>query len=59
MTSPTDVERLGAEACRVYGRVDALYVALGINVRKRLVDYTYEEFDRVVDLNLKGAFTLL
>jgi len=28
-------------------------------VRKRLVDYTYVEFDRVVDLNLKGAFTLL
>jgi len=59
VTSPTDVGRLGAEACRVYGRVDALYVVPGINVRKRLVDYTYEEFDRVVGLNLKGAFTLL
>ena len=29
-----------------------------INVRKRIVDYTDDELDRVVDLNLKGTFRL-
>lgn len=30
-----------------------------INVRKRILDYTDEELDRVVDLNLKGSFHVL
>ncbi len=30
-----------------------------INVRKRMADYTTEEFDRVVDLNLRSSFELL
>jgi NAD(P)-dependent dehydrogenase (short-subunit alcohol dehydrogenase family) len=29
-----------------------------VNVRKRIVDYTDAELDRVVDLNLKGTFRL-
>ena len=29
------------------------------NVRKRIADYTLEEFDRVVNLNLRASFTLL
>ena len=38
-----------------HGRLDALVCTPGINVRKPLLDYTDEEFDRVVDLNLKGG----
>lgn len=38
---------------------DVLVVTPGINVRKRLVDTTDEEFDRVVDVNLKGTYRLL
>ena len=30
-----------------------------VNVRKPLLDYTEEEFDRVVNLNLKGSFLAL
>ncbi len=40
-------------------RIDVLVCTPSINVRKRLLDYTDEEFDRVVDLNLKGNFRLL
>jgi NAD(P)-dependent dehydrogenase (short-subunit alcohol dehydrogenase family) len=40
-------------------RVDVLVCTPSINVRKRLLDYTEEEFDRVVNLNLKGNFRLL
>ncbi|GAA4611559.1 SDR family NAD(P)-dependent oxidoreductase [Saccharopolyspora hordei] len=38
---------------------EVLVVTPGINVRKRLLDTVDEEFDRVVDLNLKGTYRLL
>jgi NAD(P)-dependent dehydrogenase (short-subunit alcohol dehydrogenase family) len=37
---------------------DALVSTPGINVRKRLSDISDEEFDRVIDVNLKGTFRL-
>jgi NAD(P)-dependent dehydrogenase (short-subunit alcohol dehydrogenase family) len=36
-----------------------LVTTVGINVRKRLADYSDDEFDRVVRVNLRGAFTLI
>jgi NAD(P)-dependent dehydrogenase (short-subunit alcohol dehydrogenase family) len=39
--------------------LDVLVTTPSINVRKPLVRYADEEFDRVVDLNLKGTFRLL
>lgn len=36
--------------------VDILVTTPAVNVRKRLMSYTDEELDRVVDLNLKGSF---
>lgn len=59
ITRVEDVRRLAQEALKAYGRIDALYAVPGINVRKRVEDYTYEEFDRVVNVNLKGTFILL
>src|SRR5262245_2346531 len=41
------------------GRIDGLVCTPGINVRKKLLDYTEEEFDRVVRLNLKGSFNVV
>ena len=46
-------------AARRVGVPDALVVTPSINVRKPLLDLTDEEFDRVIDLNLKGAFRAL
>jgi NAD(P)-dependent dehydrogenase (short-subunit alcohol dehydrogenase family) len=37
---------------------DVLVITPGINVRKRLVDTVDEDFDRVVDVNLKGTYRL-
>lgn len=54
-----EVRRLRDEALGAYGRVDVLYAVPGINVRKRIADYGYDEFDRVVDVNLKGTFILM
>ena len=38
---------------------DALVSTPGVNIRKKLLDYTDEEYDQVVDLNLKGTFRLV
>jgi NAD(P)-dependent dehydrogenase (short-subunit alcohol dehydrogenase family) len=42
-----------------YGRLDVAIATPGINVRKPLLNYTDEEFDRVVGLNLKGSLHVL
>lgn len=54
-----DVKRLAREAVGAYKRIDALYAVPGMNVRKRIEDYSYEDFDRVVEVNLKGTFILM
>jgi NAD(P)-dependent dehydrogenase (short-subunit alcohol dehydrogenase family) len=41
------------------GGLDAVVCTPGINVRKPILQYTEDEFDRVVDLNLKGSFNVL
>ena len=38
---------------------EILVFTAGINVRKPLLDYQDSEFDRVVDLNLRGSFHLI
>jgi NAD(P)-dependent dehydrogenase (short-subunit alcohol dehydrogenase family) len=43
---------------RRYGRLDVLLTTPAINLRKRFLDYTDEEFDRVIELNLKGTFRM-
>jgi NAD(P)-dependent dehydrogenase (short-subunit alcohol dehydrogenase family) len=39
-----------------HGRLDVLVVTPAVNVRKPLLDYTGEEFERVLRLNLRGNF---
>ena len=41
------------------GVVDVLVFTAATNVRKRVLDYADDEFDRVVDLNLRAAFDLV
>jgi NAD(P)-dependent dehydrogenase (short-subunit alcohol dehydrogenase family) len=41
------------------GRFDAVVCTPSVNVRKKLLDYGEEEFDRVVRLNLKGSFNVV
>jgi NAD(P)-dependent dehydrogenase (short-subunit alcohol dehydrogenase family) len=54
----TDSGSVYAAAERV-GVPDVLVSTPSINVRKPLLEVTDEEFDRVVDLNLKGTFRLI
>ncbi|MEU0530726.1 SDR family oxidoreductase [Amycolatopsis tolypomycina] len=47
------------QAAAGLGEVDILVLTAATNVRKRILDYTPAEFDRVVNLNLKATFTVL
>jgi len=42
-----------------YGRLDIVVCTPSINVRKPILQYEEEEFDRVVALNLKGSFNVI
>ncbi|MFG3259553.1 SDR family NAD(P)-dependent oxidoreductase [Streptomyces sp. NPDC048172] len=46
-------------AAEAWGPLDGLVATVGVNVRKRIADYSLEEFDRVVALNLRAHFSLL
>ncbi|WP_018157815.1 SDR family NAD(P)-dependent oxidoreductase [Demetria terragena] len=39
--------------------VDVLVLTAATNVRKRMLDYTSEEFSKVIDLNLRSSFDLI
>ena len=41
------------------GRLDIAVTTPSVNVRKRLLDYSEDEFRRVTDLNLRGTFNVL
>ncbi len=54
-----DSVNAGVAKCRAeYGRIDVLVSTPAVNVRKRLLTYTEEELNRVVDINLKGSFRI-
>jgi NAD(P)-dependent dehydrogenase (short-subunit alcohol dehydrogenase family) len=53
-TAAVDTMAAGVEGD--HGRLDALLTTPAINLRKRFLDYTDDEFDRVVEINLKGTF---
>lgn len=55
MCDPDNVRNALAEI----GRIHVLVSTPGINVRKPILDITDEEFDRIVDLNLKGTFRVV
>ena len=39
--------------------VDILVLTAAVNVRKRMLDYTSEDFDKVIGLNLKSSFEMI
>jgi NAD(P)-dependent dehydrogenase (short-subunit alcohol dehydrogenase family) len=41
-----------------HGRIDSLLNVAGVNVRKRAETYTVEEYDFILNINLRGAFFL-
>ncbi len=47
------------EVAAAHGRLDIVVCTPSINVRKPILQYTEEEFERVVSVNLAGSFNVL
>jgi NAD(P)-dependent dehydrogenase (short-subunit alcohol dehydrogenase family) len=51
----TDVMALADTAAKLLSRVDIAVTTPGLNIRKTILDYTDEDLDRVLTLNVKGT----
>ncbi|MBX9962142.1 MAG: SDR family oxidoreductase [Burkholderiales bacterium] len=51
-----DVTKLVDAVMAKHGRIDTLLNVAGVNTRKRVETYTPEEYDRILDINLRGHF---
>jgi len=56
VSKSADVKELVAAAVRQYGRVDILVNNAGVMVTKAALDATEDDWDRTIDVNLKGAY---
>lgn len=50
------IERMAAEAEAVFGQIHILVNNAGCNVRKPALDVTWEDWNQVLDTNLRGPF---
>jgi NAD(P)-dependent dehydrogenase (short-subunit alcohol dehydrogenase family) len=56
VTSMKSIQRMVARVLRQFGRIDILINNAGINIAKMALDVTEQDWDRVLDVNLKGVF---
>lgn len=56
VTDPATTARLVDAAAHAFGRLDHLVCNAGIDIIKAAVDYTPDEWDRILTVNLRGAF---
>jgi NAD(P)-dependent dehydrogenase (short-subunit alcohol dehydrogenase family) len=52
------IERLVTAVAAAYGRIDTLINVAGVNRRKPALEVTEDDYDYILDINLKGAFFL-
>ncbi len=51
-----EVDEMVRRAIDLHGKIDILVNNAGVIVRKPMEDYTEDDWDRVIDVNLKGVF---
>ncbi len=56
VSKPEDIQRAVAEIIAKCGHIDVLVNVAGVNIRKPSEAFTPEQYDFVVDINLKGSF---
>lgn len=59
VSNPADVRKLFDMAIERFGRVDILVNNSGVLVSKKMAEISDEEFDRVLNINVKGVFYAL
>lgn len=58
VAKPDDIERLVNEAVAEYGRIDTLLNVAGVNRRMPAERLSEDDYDFILDINLKGPFLL-
>ena len=58
ITKPADRKRIGEAVEERWGALDTLVNNAGMNIRRKLADYSDEEIQQVLELNLFGAIAL-
>jgi 3-oxoacyl-[acyl-carrier protein] reductase len=56
VSNGTDVKRLVGETMARFGRVDVLVNNAGVMFTKSMLEVSEDEWDRTIDVNLKGAY---
>ena len=56
VSKATDAERMARTTVETYGKLDILVNNAGIYMQADAVETTEEDWDRILDVNLKGAF---
>ena len=56
VTSADDIQSMVTETISNYGRLDVLFNNAGIAMRLAVADLPEEDWDRCIDVNLKGAY---
>jgi len=58
LSNEGDIEKIVRKTESEWGRIDVLINCAGVNVRKKIDEYTSEEWDRILNVNLKAVFIL-
>ncbi len=56
VTNVESVQAAVKKTLEKYGRIDVSFNIPGINIRKPALELTYEEFDKILQINLYGVF---
>src|SRR5215208_3088908 len=56
VSNKQEVDQMIATTVREMGRIDIMVANAGIQISRPFLDITEEEWDRVIDVNLKGVF---
>ena len=56
VTSATAVDAMVEKSVETFGKIDILVNNAGMNIRKQVVDIAEEDWDKVLNTNLKGVF---
>lgn len=59
LSSPQNIEEFVNEVTSIFSKIDVLVLNAGITNRKSLEDITYEEYKKVMDINLNMPFYLV
>lgn len=56
VTNPGDIDGMAAQTIEHFGRIDVLHNNVGIHRRENMTSISIEDWDLIIDTNLKSAF---